>query len=171
MSTQLAPTQGAAPVAMGLAANSALQEYLTFTLGDEEYGVDILKVQEIRGYDSVTRLPDAPAWIKGVVNLRGTIVPVVDLRIRFRLGKPTYDQFTVMIILTVANRVLGMVVDSVSDVTQLDPEQVRPAPELGSGIDSRYIAGMGTVDQRMLILLDIERLMLSPEMALTDPDD
>lgn len=170
MSTQLAAAHGAPPAVGGLAANIALDEYLTFTLGDEEYGVDILKVQEIRGYDSVTRLPDAPPWIKGVVNLRGTIVPVVDLRIRFRLGQPTYDVFTVMIILNVRGRVIGMVVDSVSDVTQLDPGQVRAAPELGSGIDSRYIAGMGTVEQRMLILLDIERLMLSPDMALIDQE-
>jgi purine-binding chemotaxis protein CheW len=174
MSGALAPTQ--ASTALSAAAsldrdggNIPLDEYLTFTLGDEEYGVDILKVQEIRGYDAVTRLPDSPQWIKGVINLRGTIVPVVDLRLRFRLGKATYDTFTVMIILNVAGRVVGMVVDSVSDVTQLNPETVRPAPELGAGLDSRYIAGMGTVDQRMLILLDIERLMLSPDMALVDP--
>ncbi|MCK7595123.1 chemotaxis protein CheW [Pseudomarimonas salicorniae] len=155
----------------GETGNVILDEYLTFTLGDEEYGVDILKVQEIRGYDSVTRLPDSPPWIKGVINLRGTIVPVVDLRIRFRLGQPVYDAFTVMIILNVSSRVIGMVVDAVSDVTQLDPATVRPSPDLGAGMDSRFIAGMGTVEERMLILLDIERLMLSPEMALVDQDD
>ena len=179
MSTELAESRGgtalaAAAATIGLgadASNAMLEEYLTFTLGDEEYGVDILKVQEIRGYDSVTRLPDAPPWIKGVINLRGTIVPVVDLRIRFRLGEPVYDAFTVMIILNVSGRVVGMVVDSVSDVTQLNPDTIRPSPELGAGMDSRYIAGMGTVEQRMLILLDIERLMLSPEMALVDPED
>lgn len=165
----LTPASGAGLA--GEAANILFDEYLTFTLDREEYGVDILKVQEIRGYDAVTRLPDAPPWIKGVINLRGTIVPVVDLRIRFRLGEPTYDAFTVMIILNVSGRVVGMVVDSVSDVTQLNPETVRPAPELGSNLDSRYIAGMGTVDERMLILLDIERLMLSPDMALVDPSD
>lgn len=158
--------------AVGLGADSqgtgVLDEYLTFRLGPEEYGVDILKVQEIRGYDAVTRLPDAPPWVKGVINLRGTIVPVVDLRIRFRLGEPKYDAFTVMIILNVANRVIGVVVDSVSDVTRLEPEQIRPAPDFGSALDSRYLTGVASVDQRMLILIDIERLMLSPEMALVD---
>jgi purine-binding chemotaxis protein CheW len=158
----------------GMAAHRAtgggdmVDEYLTFTLGREEYGVDILKVQEIRGYDAVTRLPDAPEWIKGVINLRGTIVPVVDLRIKFKLGEPVYDGFTVMIILNVGGRVIGAVVDSVSDVTQLRPDQVRPAPELGTQVDSRFIAGMGSIDQRMLILLDIERMVKSRDMALMD---
>ncbi|GIX36209.1 MAG: chemotaxis protein CheW [Lysobacteraceae bacterium] len=178
-STELTParTQGGLTPAQGLGlagdaqAAGALDEYLTFRLGPEEYGVDILKVQEIRGYDAVTRLPDAPPWVKGVINLRGTIVPVVDLRIRFRLGEPTYDAFTVMIILNIGSRVIGMVVDSVSDVTRLDPEQVRPAPDLGAALDGRFLAGMAGVDDRMLILLDIERLMLSPEMALVDQED
>jgi purine-binding chemotaxis protein CheW len=152
------------------AAGDLVDEYLTFTLGREEYGVDILKVQEIRGYDAVTRLPDAPEWIKGVINLRGAIIPVVDLRIKFHLGEPVYDGFTVMIILNVSGRVIGAVVDSVSDVTQLRPDQIRPAPELGQQVDSRYIAGMGSVDQRMLILLDIERMVKSREMALVDQD-
>ena len=152
------------------AAGDLVDEYLTFTLGREEYGVDILKVQEIRGYDAVTRLPDAPEWIKGVINLRGAIIPVVDLRIKFRLGEPVYDGFTVMIILNVSGRVIGAVVDSVSDVTQLRPDQIRPAPELGLQVDARYIAGMGSVDQRMLILLDIERMVKSREMALVDQD-
>ena len=152
------------------AAGDMVDEYLTFTLGREEYGVDILKVQEIRGYDAVTRLPDAPEWIKGVINLRGAIIPVVDLRIKFRLGEPVYDGFTVMIILNVSGRVIGAVVDSVSDVTQLRPDQIRPAPELGLQVDARYIAGMGSIDQRMLILLDIERMVKSREMALVDQD-
>lgn len=141
-------------------------EFLTFTLGDEEYGVDILKVQEIRGYDTVTRIPDAPDYIKGVINLRGTIVPVVDLRIKFRLGKAEYNSFTVMIILNVAKRVVGMVVDGVSDVIALVPEQMRPAPELGTAVDTHYITGIGTLDQRMLILVDIEKLMSSTDMGL-----
>ena len=160
--------------AEGTAQNAHLDdydEYLTFTLDKEEYGVDILKVQEIRGYDAVTRLPSAPDWIKGVINLRGTIIPVVDMRIKFKLGEPHYDEFTVMIILNVGTRVIGMVVDAVSDVTRLAPEQLRPAPELGGGIDSRYIAGIGTVEQRMLILLDIERMISHPEMGLVDDDD
>jgi purine-binding chemotaxis protein CheW len=143
-------------------------EYLTFTLGDEEYGVDILKVQEIRGYEAVTRIANAPAFIKGVANLRGTIVPIVDMRIKFNLGEPVYDQFTVVIILNVAGRVVGMVVDSVSDVIALLPEQVRPAPDFSSSFDTRYITGLGTLDERMLILVDIERLMSAEDMALME---
>lgn len=143
-------------------------EYLTFTLGAEEYGVDILKVQEIRGYDTVTRIPDAPDFIKGVINLRGTIVPVVDMRLKFKLGSVEYNEFTVMIILNVAHRVVGMVVDGVSDVMQLTPEQIRPAPEFGSAVNSRFITGLGAFDQRMLILVDIEKLMSAADMALMD---
>jgi purine-binding chemotaxis protein CheW len=143
-------------------------EYLTFRLGDEEYGVEILKVQEIRGYEAVTRIANAPAFIKGVANLRGTIVPIVDMRIKFNLGEPVYDQFTVVIILNVAGRVVGMVVDSVSDVIALSPEQVRPAPDFSSSFDTRYITGLGTVEERMLILVDIERLMSADDMALME---
>ena len=134
-------------------------EYLTFTLGDEEYGVEILKVQEIRGYDAVTHIANAPAFIKGVANLRGTIVPIVDMRIKFDLGEPEYNEFTVVIILNVAGRVVGMVVDSVSDVIQLVPEEIRPAPDFSSAFDTKYIIGLGTIEERMLILVDIERLM------------
>ncbi|MEC9362399.1 MAG: chemotaxis protein CheW [Sinimarinibacterium flocculans] len=143
-------------------------EFLTFTLGDEEYGVDILKVQEIRGYDTVTKIPDAPDFIKGVINLRGTIVPVIDMRLKFRLGRAEYNEFTVMIILNVARRVVGMVVDGVSDVMQLTPEQIRPAPEFGSAVNARYITGLGALDERMLILVDIEKLMTAADMALMD---
>ncbi|WP_273457323.1 chemotaxis protein CheW [Nevskia ramosa] len=146
--------------------NGQPNEFLTFTLGDEEYGVDILKVQEIRGYDTVTRIPDAPDFIKGVINLRGTIVPVIDMRIKFRLGKVEYNSFTVMIILNVARRVVGMVVDGVSDVMQLTPEQIRPAPEFGSAVNARFITGLGAFDQRMLILIDIEKLLSGADMAL-----
>ena len=141
-------------------------EFLTFALGSEEYGVDILKVKEIRGYDAVTRLPDAPDYIKGVINLRGTIVPVVDMRLKFRLERAEYTALTVMIVLNVADRVVGMVVDSVSDVVQLSAEQVRAVPEIGATIDRQFLTGIGTLDERMLILLDIERLMSSTEMGL-----
>ena len=140
-------------------------EFLTFTLGAEEYGIDILRVKEIRGYDAVTRIANAPEYIKGVINLRGTIVPIVDMRIRFRLGEPRYDQFTVVIILNVAGRVLGMVVDGVSDVITLNAGQVKPAPEFGAALDTQYIIGLGTVEDRMLILVDIEKLMTEGEMA------
>ena len=143
-------------------------EFLTFTLGSEEYGLDILKVQEIRGYDAVTSIANTPDFIKGVVNLRGTIVPIVDLRIIFKLTKVEYDQFTVVIILNFGHRVVGVVVDSVSDVLTLSHEQIRAAPELSAALDTRYILGLGTVDERMLILVDIEKLMSSGEMALMD---
>ncbi len=147
---------------------AANREFLSFRLGAEEYGIDILKVQEIRGYESVTRIANAPGFIKGVVNLRGTIVPIVDLRIKFGLGEPTYDAFTVVIILNVAQRVVGVVVDSVSDVIELAPAQIRPAPEFSAGVDSGHIDGLGTAGERMLILVDIEKLMSSADMALMD---
>ena len=145
---------------------SHAQEYLTFTLGSEEYGVNILKVQEIRGYEKPTAIANAPAYIKGVVNLRGTIVPILDMRIKFNLGEPSYDQFTVVIILNVSERVIGIVVDGVSDVIGLALEQVRPAPEFSSTFDTQYITGLGTVDERMLILVDMEKLMSSSDMGL-----
>ncbi|HZP86028.1 MAG TPA: chemotaxis protein CheW [Burkholderiales bacterium] len=151
-----------------VAAGQRSGEFLTFTLGDEEYGVDILKVQEIRGYDSVTSIVHAPEFIKGVINLRGLIVPIVDMRIKFSLGKVEYNAFTVVIILNIANRVVGIVVDSVSDVIALNSDQVRPAPQFGAAVDTAYILGLGTVDERMIILVDIERLMAQPEMALLD---
>ncbi len=144
------------------------RELLTFTLGNEYYGVDILKVQEIRGYDTVTRIPGAPDFIKGVINLRGAIVPVIDLRIKFNLDSVVYNEFTVMIILNIARRIVGIVVDSVSDVTQLSPEQIKPTPEFGSALDTSYITGLGALDERMLILVDIESLMSSTDMALVD---
>ena len=151
-----------------MGAEAAGQEFLAFTLGKEEYGLDILKVQEIRGYETVTRVANAPEFVKGVVNLRGTIVPIVDMRIRFKLGEPTYDQFTVVIILNISGRVVGMVVDSVSDVITLTQEQVKPAPDMGSALNSNYLIGLGTLDERMLILIDIDRLMSSPDMGLVE---
>ena len=161
--TELAPTHQSRS-----AIEAMVQEYLTFTLGEEEYGVDILKVQEIRGYDTITRMPDAPDFIKGVINLRGTIVPVVDMRIKFKLAKVEYNEFTVMIILNIAKRVIGMVVDGVSDVITLTADQIRPPPEFGSSFDTQYLTGLGAVDERMLILVDIEKLMGSRDMALMD---
>jgi purine-binding chemotaxis protein CheW len=162
-------TQNIAPVSEVKAAHDiAGHEFLAFTLGKEEYGIDILKVQEIRGYESVTRIANAPDFIKGVVNLRGIIVPIVDMRIKFNLGEPTYDQFTVVIILNIGGRVVGMVVDSVSDVTTLSPEQIKPAPEMGTALNTDYLIGLGTLDQRMLILVDIDRLMSSDEMGLIE---
>ena len=145
-------------------------EFLTFRLGAEEYGIDILKVQEIRGYEQPTRIANAPHFIKGVVNLRGVIVPIVDMRLRFGLPDVKYDSFTVVIILNVAHRTVGMVVDSVSDVLELPAGQIKPAPEMSSAVDTSFITGIGCVkngeEQRMLILMDIEGLMGSEEMGL-----
>ena len=165
--TEAMQTAAAAAPPAGMASGEA-NEFLTFTLGKEEYGIEILKVQEIRGYDAVTKIANAPEFLKGVVNLRGTIVPVVDMRIKFNLGNVEYNQFTVVIILNLTGRVVGMVVDSVSDVITLAPEQVRPAPDFSSNFDTKYILGLGTLDQRMLILVDIEKLMTSGDMALVD---
>ena len=148
--------------------DGAGSEFLAFTLGSEEYGIDILKVQEIRGYDAVTRIANAPEFIKGVINLRGIIIPVVDMRIKFNLGTPTYDQFTVVIILNIGGRIMGMVVDSVSDVTTLTTEQIKPAPEMGTAFNSDYLMGLGTIEERMLILIDIDKLMSSSEMGLVE---
>ncbi|HWQ94377.1 MAG TPA: chemotaxis protein CheW [Gammaproteobacteria bacterium] len=152
----------------GAAGSNPSNEFLTFTLGKEEYGLDILKVQEIRGYDTVTAIANTPAFIKGVINLRGIIVPIVDMRIKFNLGKIEYNEYTVVIILNVANRVVGMVVDGVSDVITLSPDQIKPAPEFGSAFDTKYLTGLGTVDDRMLILVDIEKLMTGRDMELMD---
>lgn len=144
------------------------QEYLTFLLGGEEYAIDILKVQEIRSYGSVTPIAQAPNFIKGVINLRGSVIPVIDLRIRFGLGTVEYTEFTVMIVLSLGARMVGIVVDGVSDVAQVRPSEVRPAPEFSRAVDVRYIDGLAMQEARMLILVDIERLMLSADMALVD---
>jgi purine-binding chemotaxis protein CheW len=148
------------------AAVARPNEFLAFNLGEEEYGIDIQQVQELRGYEAVTHIANAPSFIKGVVNLRGAIVPILDMRIRFGLGDPVYDQFTVVVILKVKGRVIGMVVDSVSDVAALTPEQIKPAPEFGTVMDMSYVTGLATVGDRMLILLDIERLLSGEELGL-----
>ena len=152
----------------GQAAGGSSRELLTFTLGSEEYGIDILKVQEIRGYDAVTTIANSPEFIKGVINLRGIIVPIVDMRIKFKLGNVTYNELTVVIILNVAKRVMGIVVDGVSDVIALAADQLKPAPEFSSSLDMQYIMGLGTVDERMIIVMDIEKLMTSRDMDLVE---
>lgn len=149
-------------------ADEAGNEYLAFTLGAEEYGIDILRVQEIRGYENPTRIANVQSFIKGVINLRGLIVPIVDMRIKFNIGNASYDNLTVVIILNINNRIVGMVVDSVSDVTTLGADQIRPAPAMASMLDSSYLIGLGTIDDRMLILVDIDKLMLSEEMGLIE---
>lgn len=151
-----------------LAGETVGQEFLIFTLGDEEYGVDILKVQEIRGYDQVTRIANTPAFIKGVTNLRGVIVPIVDLRIKFAQQEVDYDDNTVVIVLNLGQRVVGIVVDGVSDVLSLTADQIRPAPEFAVTLSTEYLTGLGSLGERMLILVDIEKLLNSEEMALVD---
>ncbi|AXW87595.1 MULTISPECIES: chemotaxis protein CheW [Lonsdalea] len=151
-----------------LAGETVGQEFLIFTLGDEEYGVDILKVQEIRGYDQVTRIANTPSFIKGVTNLRGVIVPIVDLRIKFAQQEVDYDDNTVVIVLNLGQRVVGIVVDGVSDVLSLTADQIRPAPEFAVTLSTEYLTGLGSLGERMLILVDIEKLLSSEEMALVD---
>jgi purine-binding chemotaxis protein CheW len=142
------------------------REMLVFKLGSEEYGVDILKVQEIRGYEKVTPIPRSPDYLKGVVNLRGTIVPVIDLRIRFGMPDPKYDSLTVVIVLRIAGRIVGAVVDAVSDVVRLAENEIREAPKLGAMVDSSYLSGVATQGERMILALDIEKLLSAAEMNL-----
>ena len=142
------------------------REMLVFKLGSEEYGVDILKVQEIRGYEKVTPIPRSPDFLKGVVNLRGTIVPVIDLRVKFALPDPTSDSLTVVIVLRIAGRTVGAVVDGVSDVVQLAANDIKEPPRLGSIVDSSYLAGVATQGGRMILALDIEKLLSAGELNL-----
>jgi purine-binding chemotaxis protein CheW len=142
------------------------EKFLVFRLGTEEYGIDILRVQEIRDYEAVTRIAHAPEFIKGVTNLRGIIVPIVDFRIKFKLENVQYNHQTVVIILNIRDRVVGILVDGVSDVLTLRPEQIKPAPEFGARLLTEYLTGLGAIEERMLILIDIEKLMCSENMAL-----
>lgn len=158
----------AANKAVLAAAEAENREFLVFSLGEEEYAIDILKVQEIRGYENVTRIANAPDFIKGVTNLRGVIVPIVDLRIKFHLENVEYGGQTVVIVVNVADRIVGIVVDGVSDVMTLTPEQIKPAPEFGVTLSSDFLSGLGSLDDRMLVLVDIDKLLTSEEMALVD---
>jgi purine-binding chemotaxis protein CheW len=163
--------KNASPSAQGHSVTgqpAGASEYLTFRLGAEEYGIDILRVQEIRSYEEPTRIANAPHFIKGVVNLRGVIVPVVDLRIKLGCEKVEYNGFTVVIVLNVHGRVVGAVVDSVSDVMELAAEEIKPSPEMGHSVDAGFITGIASVGERMLILMDIQALMSSADMGLMD---
>jgi len=151
-----------------LDAPERVHEFLTFRLGAEEYGIDILKVQEIRGVDAITRLANMPDFIKGVIDLRGIIVPIVDMRLKFHLADSQYTDFTVAIILNIGARVVGIIVDGVSDVVSLAPAAIKVVPEFGGAIDTRYIMGIATLDSRMVVLADIDRLMTSDDMQLID---
>jgi purine-binding chemotaxis protein CheW len=169
-----ATAAAAASVAGSNGRTSQGGEFLTFRLGAEEYGIDILRVQEIRSYEQPTRIANSPAFIKGVVNLRGVIVPIIDLRLKLGCDSAEYNTFTVVVVLNVRGRVVGAVVDSVSDVLELAKEHIKPAPELNSSVDASYITGIGTIkhsqggteSERMLILMDIEGLMSSADMGL-----
>jgi purine-binding chemotaxis protein CheW len=155
-------TQQTAPAAV----STNLREFLAFKLGAEEYGIDILRVQEIRSYEKPTRIAKAPDFIKGVINLRGVIVPIVDLRLKFHLDDASYTEFTVVIVLNIGSRVVGIVVDAVSDVITLSSDQLRPVPDFSSTIASEHVLAIGAIEERMLILIDIDKLMTSEEMGL-----
>lgn len=144
------------------------KEFLTFVLDDEHYALDIMSVKEIRGYETVTKIANAPPFIKGVMNLRGDIVPIVDLRLKFSVGKASYDEFTIVIMLNVAERIVGIVVDGVSDVIRLTEDEIRPPPEFGVAFESRYLLGLVPIDDHMVILVNIENLITSDELSLFD---
>ena len=151
--------------------SAAISQFLTFLLGAEQYGVAILKVQEIRGYSAVTPIPNTPAHIKGVINLRGTVVPVVDLRAKFSMETTEYNKFTVIIVLTVGEKVIGLVVDAVSDVLDIPAAEMRQVPDLGARVDTRFISGMATIGERMTVLLDIDRLLSEDEIVARESLD
>jgi purine-binding chemotaxis protein CheW len=161
MNLQPTPQTGAAP--------TALREFLAFKLGAEEYGIDILRVQEIRSYERPTRIAGTPECVKGVINLRGVIVPIVDLRIKLRMDSVHYDAFTVVIVLNIGRRVMGMVVDAVSDVITLQSEQLRPPPPFSAGLAGDHLLALAAVEQRMLILVDIDKLMSGADIGLVEP--
>lgn len=147
---------------------AARKEFLTFRLGQEEFGIEILKVQEIRSYNVVTRIPNSPNFVKGVINLRGAIVPILDLRMKFNLEQIAYDEFTVVVILNFPGRTIGVIVDAVSDVIGLGETEIQPAPEFSASFSAEYLLGLATVEQRMIILVDIEKLMTPEEMLLAN---
>ena len=153
---------------MAAEASAVTSQFLTFLLGVEQYGVEILKVQEIRGYSAVTPIPNTPGYIKGVINLRGTVVPVVDLRAKFSMESTEYNKFTVIIVVTVGAKVMGLVVDAVSDVLDIPAAEMRTAPDLGSSVDTRFISGMATIGERMTVLLDIDRLLSEDEVIAVE---
>lgn len=157
---------------IGIDGSEDTDQFLTFIMSDEEYGVDILRVQEIRGWDSVTPIPNTPAYLKGVVNLRGMIVPIIDLRERFDLESVEYGSTTVVIVLKVVNeqseRIMGIVVDAVSDVYNIKPEDMKPAPDFGDDISIEFVQGLATISEKILILLDIDKMLNAKEINQID---
>lgn len=154
-----------APSAGGFATDG--NQYLTFSLDRETYGIEILRVQEIRGYSAATPIPNAPPWVRGIMNLRGTIVPVIDLRAKLGLPSSAYNRFTVIIVVNVGTRVIGLIVDAVSDVLTFSPQEVQPAPDLGGGSDGRFARGIARVQDSLVVLLDLERVLGSAELVTT----
>lgn len=150
------------------AAAQEISEFLTFRLGKEEYGIDILQVQEIRSYEEPTRMVGTPEFIKGVINLRGTIVPIIDLRIKLGCDRVEYDDFTVVIFLDIADTTVGVVVDAVADVAQLAQEQIKPAPHFEGQLDAAFVRGIASVGQRMLILINMQALLSAPELKMIE---
>lgn len=147
---------------MGFASDG--NQYLTFKLGDEQYGVEILRVQEIKGYTGVTRIPNIPEHYKGVLNLRGTIVPIVDLRMKFGMESVDYTKMTVIIVVEVNERVMGMIVDTVSDVMNIAAKDVQPVPEFGSDVDVGFISGIGNYEDTLVTFLDIDKVLSVKEI-------
>jgi purine-binding chemotaxis protein CheW len=172
MLSQAMPTDIVAP-------GAAPVQFLTFTLGDEEYAVDVLRVQEIKGYSAVTPIPNAPHFIRGVMNLRGTVVPVVGLRETFGLPAIPYDKFSVIVVLTLGTRVIGLLVDTVADVVELQLGQIEMPPELGDRVDTSFITGIARAGEKFIIVLSIEKIVsgagianveLPEDRALTAPE-
>ncbi len=159
------------PSSVSLQDNAALIQYLTFILNGEEYGVDILRVQEIKGWEGATPIPNTPDYVRGVINLRGTVVPVIDLRARFGLNEVTYSTTTVVVVLKVIqndkSRIMGIVVDAVSEVYNVAPQDLKPAPEFGAAVQVDFVSGLATVDKKMVIILDIDRLLNSDAAKLS----
>jgi len=154
-------------------SEKAFKELLTFFLAGEEYGVDILRVQEIKGWDSVTNIPNTPDYIRGVINIRGSIVPIIDMRLRFNLEMKEYDATTVVIVLNVvksgkANRTMGVVVDAVSDVYNVPADDVKASPDFGTAVDTEFVTGLATIDEKMIIVLDIDNMLNAAELAVVD---
>jgi purine-binding chemotaxis protein CheW len=159
-------THAAPPSTRPEASKAYAGQYLTLRLGEEEYAIEILRVQEIRSYEEPTKMVNSPSFIKGVVNLRGVIVPIVDLRLKFNISKVEYNEFTVVIILKIRGAVIGAVVDAVSDVVTLKADHIKPAPQFDTGIDERFIVGIANLGERMLIVMDMESLMNNAELGL-----
>ncbi|MFH0926684.1 MAG: chemotaxis protein CheW [bacterium] len=146
----------------------AENQFVTFTLGDEEYGVEILKVQEIIGYQTFTKVPGFPDFVKGVLNLRGAVVPVIDLRVKFRMPSIEYNKFTVIVVLEICGRVMGVIVDAVSDVITLTSEQIQPTPSFSTKIRADFIKAMGNKDNNFIIILDMNKVLSQEELELVD---